>query len=241
MYVWRVGDEAARRVTVDGRSTFASWAGDDIVISRIGETDTSTAPVTPSTVALDPATGEEVAAGGSWRPVVDPTGTRAVTWMGTVNVDSAGDWVPAEGRLVLRAWPIPAPAVPAATPDAGASASPDPIAEQVVAEAPLAGFDVRWDETGAWFAAWISDPQDPALGRLSLFRVDPATGLLDQPAGAPVDVPSLAGFSIGEGRLAWATPPGQDGEGSRVQIVAWTDGGVGTTETAPGETLIIVR
>ena len=29
------------------------------------------------------------------------------------------------------------------------------------------------------------------------------------------------GFSIGNGRLAWATPPGQDGEGSRVQIVAW--------------------
>jgi hypothetical protein len=196
-------------------------------------TATSTDPVTPSTVVLDPVTGEEGAAGGSWRPAVDPSATRAVTWMGTVTMDPAGGWVPAEGRLVLRAWPIPAPADPATLPDV--------IAEQVVAEGPLAGFDVRWDETGEWFAVWISDPLDPALGRLSLFRVDPVTGLLDQPPGTPIDVPSLAGFSIGEGRLAWATPPGQDGEGSRVQIVAWTDGEVGTTETAPGETLIIVR
>jgi hypothetical protein len=54
-------------------------------------------------------------------------------------------------------------------------------------------------------------------------------------------VASLPGFSIGEGRLAWATPPGQGGEGSRVQIVAWTPDNVGTVETAPGEDLIVVR
>jgi hypothetical protein len=51
----------------------------------------------------------------------------------------------------------------------------------------------------------------------------------------------LAGFSIGEGRLAWATPPGQGGEGSRIQIVAWREGSVGTVESVPGEDLVVVR
>jgi hypothetical protein len=58
---------------------------------------------------------------------------------------------------------------------------------------------------------------------------------------APAGVAALPGFSIGQGRLAWATPPGQDGEGSRIQIVAWNEDGVGTIETAPGENLVVVR
>ena len=61
------------------------------------------------------------------------------------------------------------------------------------------------------------------------------------PTDAPTGVPALPGFSIGEGRLAWATPPGQNGEGSRIQIVAWSDDGVGTVESAPGEDLVVVR
>ena len=64
---------------------------------------------------------------------------------------------------------------------------------------------------------------------------------LDRPDGAPRDVAALPGFSIGDGRLAWATPPGQGGEGSRVQIVAWTADGVGTVETAPGEDVLVIR
>ena len=112
---------------------------------------------------------------------------------------------------------------------------------QVITDDPVADFDVRWEESGTWFAVWTSDGTDPTLGRLSLFRVDPITGLMDQPAGAPVDVPALPGFSIGQGRLAWATPPGQGGEGSRVQIVAWAADDIGTIETAPAEGLIIVR
>jgi hypothetical protein len=71
--------------------------------------------------------------------------------------------------------------------------------------------------------------------------VDPATGELDQPENAPREEPALPGFSIGEGRLAWATPSGQGGEGSRVQIVAWTDDGVGTAETAPGDQVVVIR
>ena len=62
-----------------------------------------------------------------------------------------------------------------------------------------------------------------------------------QPDNAPREEPALPGFSIGDGRLAWATPSGQGGEGSRVQIVAWTDEGVGTAETAPGDQVVVIR
>jgi hypothetical protein len=110
-----------------------------------------------------------------------------------------------------------------------------------VAEGPLADFDVRWDETGAWFAVWAPDPEDPGIGRLSLFHVDLTTGALVAHDDAPSGAPALAGFSIGQGRLAWATPPGTDGEGSRILIAAWSQDGVGTLESDPGEDLIIVR
>ncbi len=82
---------------------------------------------------------------------------------------------------------------------------------------------------------------DPEIGRLSLYHVDPDTGALSDLDGAPVDVQALPGFSIGDGRLAWATPPGQGGEGSRIQIAAWDGDTVGTVESVPGEDIIVVR
>ena len=36
-------------------------------------------------------------------------------------------------------------------------------------------------------------------------------------------VPALHGFSIAAGRLAWVTPPGQDGEESRVSVLGWSN------------------
>lgn len=292
VYVWSIGDGDARPVTSDGRSTFASWAGDQVLVSRLVEADPAGDPTTPvlatfTTVSIDLATGLESPAGDTWRPVVDPTGMRVVTWEGPIAVEPASSASPVgspgpaltpdpaatldplaslspspitnpiAGRLVLRVWPTfvgPAAdpsADPSASPSAiGSSASPTPtpIASspidpgvQVITDGPVADFDVRWEESGTWFAVWVSDGMDPTLGRLSLFRVDPITGLMDQPAGAPVDVPALPGFSIGQGRLAWATPPGQGGEGSRVQVVAWAADDVGTIETAPAEGLIVVR
>jgi hypothetical protein len=72
-------------------------------------------------------------------------------------------------------------------------------------------------------------------------RVDQTTGQLAHPDGAPQDVTALPGFSIKNGRLAWATPPGQGGEGSRVQIVAWTDQAVGAVESAPADDIVVVH
>jgi hypothetical protein len=110
-----------------------------------------------------------------------------------------------------------------------------------VSEGPVAGFNARWDDTGTWLAIWLADAADPSIGRLSLLHMDPTTGLVDRPSGAPEDVPALPGFSIGAGRLAWATPPGQGGEGSRIQIVAWTADDVGAVESVPVEGAIVVQ
>ena len=55
-------------------------------------------------------------------------------------------------------------------------------------------------------------------------------------------VAALAGFSIGKGRLAWATPRGQDGQGNRVQVVAWTKDSVGSVESREStEVLVVIR
>ncbi len=203
-----------------------------MVASRVGP-PSSDGTALPSTVIIDPTTGAERPGGDLWHPVVapalDPADGRAVAWVGTVTAASDGTAAhPATGRLELVPWPA-------------ADAAEPTDAPQVIANEPITDFDVRWDESGTWFATWIADPSASDVGRLSLYRVDPTTGALEQPDGAPADVAALSGFSIGEGRLAWATPPGQGGEGSRVQIVAWAPGGVGTVETAPGEDLIVVR
>ncbi|HEV8402443.1 MAG TPA: hypothetical protein VGQ31_05360 [Candidatus Limnocylindrales bacterium] len=229
IYVWHVGDDLARPVTTDHLSVFASWVGGLLVGSRPGAAGST--EVEARSFLLDPATGRESdLSSPAWRPVVDPAGDRAVTWVGTVRLGDDGlTSVPATGSLVLRGF----------NKDAGPE--PTDSAETVVADGPISEFDVRWDETGSWLAVWIADPTDPGIGRLSLLHLDDATGTLDRPHGAPQDVTALPGFSIADKRLAWATPPGQGGEGSRVQIVAWTDDTVGAVESNPVEGVVVVH
>jgi hypothetical protein len=230
IYLWRVGGDAAQPVTTDHRSVFASWIDGRLVGSRpevaLDDGDEADA----ESFLLDPETGVMTPlAGAGWRPVVAPTGAYAVTWNGTVIGRDGGRQIGfGSGRLELAAWDgLNGPVEPA---DATLIGPDDP-----------APFDARWDETSDALAVWVRDPANAQLGRLSLYFIDPRTGQLDQPKNAPRDVPALAGFSIGEGRLAWATPPGQGGEGSRVLIVAWTDDGVGRIESAPGDQLLVIR
>jgi hypothetical protein len=233
VYVWRVGDGSARSLTVDGSTVFGSWDGDQIVASRPDPTTTE-GPVTPVTVRIDPVTAAETPAGDVWQPIVDPTRKRAIGWTGSLTKSTDGmTWTPDAGKLELHRWT----ATGAEPSDDGSGATAN---EQVVTDSAPAGFDVRWDESGEWVAVWVADAADPEVGRLTLHRVG-ASSELELPADAPTGVPALPGFSIGEGRLAWATPPGQNGEGSRIQIVAWSDDGVGTVESAPGEDLVVVR
>ncbi len=231
IYVWHVGDGSAHALTDDHASVFASWLGDHMLGSRaLGLGSDASGEVAPASFLMDPATGQVTTLDASiWRPVVDPTGTWAVGWNGTVQVGADGlTAVPASGSLVLQRF----------TPDGdiqGDGAGTPMIDGQV------GDFDIRWDETGSWLAIWIADSGDPDLGRLSLWHLDPDTGELTQPDGAPRDVTALSGFSIGDGRLAWATPPGQGGEGSRVQIVAWAKDAVGAVESGPVVDVVLIH
>ena len=230
IYVWRVGDQLAHVVTNDHASVFASWAGDRLIGSRVAA-DATGGEISAQSFFIDPASGDETAIDGSaWRPVVDPTDHWAVTWDGTVKLGPDGVTpVPDDGALVLRGFAD------------GVGVTTDGAPASVVDEGPFAEFDVRWDETGSWLAVWLADASDPSIGRLSLLQLDPVTGELDRPHGAPQDMTALPGFSIANGRLAWATPPGQDGEGSRVQVVAWTDDAVGAVESGPVEDVVVIH
>jgi hypothetical protein len=228
IYVWRVGDQIANPVTSDHASVFASWAGDRLIGSRVATTATG---ITTQSFFIDPDSGDQSAIDGSvWRPAVDPDEHWAVTWDGTVTIGQDNKTpVVGDGSLVLRGFS-----------DAhGVDTTGKPAA--VVAKGPFVEFDVRWDETGSWLAVWVADGSDPSIGRLSLLQLDPTTGELDRPHGAPRDMPALPGFSIANGRLAWATPPGQGGEGSRVQVVAWTDDSVGAVESGPVENVVVIH
>ncbi len=225
VYLWRVGSDEAKRITDDHASVFASWVGNRLVASRTVDGTSA------SSFFIDPVSAIETPIEGrAWRPIVDPTGRWAVTWDGTVKPGSTEHTaIPDSGSLVLRAF------------DRSVGFDQGTSRSESVAKGQFAEFDVRWDETGRWLAVWLADPTDPAIGRLSLLKLDPDTGELDRPKGAPHDVTSLPGFSISNGRLAWATPPGQSGEGSRVQIVAWSGSTVGAVESGPVEDVIVVN
>ncbi|MEJ7749758.1 MAG: hypothetical protein WKF56_10675, partial [Candidatus Limnocylindrales bacterium] len=228
IHVWHIGDGRAQAVTSDGMSVFASWDGDRLIGSRPRSNGTSERESNVQSFALDPATGAEMPiASDLWRPVIDPTARRAVAWIGSVAQTAELEWQPARGSLQLVVW------------NGRQGANRNPVTIATIA-APT-DFDVRWDETGEWFGVWAADASAPAIGRLSLYRIDPATGDLEIPDTALTEIAALPGFSIGEGRMAWATPPGQGGEGSRIQVVAWKGDDVGTVETVPGEDIVVVR
>ena len=229
VYAWRVGDEKAVPLTHDGASYFASWSGNEVIASRAS--DPAAADAEPVTVRIDPSTASESDAGELWRPALDPTGRYAIAWDGTLHrAEGAQSWTPGDGTLELRGW----------TEDGPAEAS-GPAESRVVTDDAGADYDVRWDQTGEWVAVWIADEHDPAIGRLTLYHVDPDEGRIEVVDGAPEGVPALPGFSIGDGRLAWATPRGQGGEGSRIQIAAWSPSGVGIVESTPGEDIVVIR
>jgi Putative zinc-finger/WD40-like Beta Propeller Repeat len=230
IYVWRVGEPKATPLTTDHASVFASWLGSRVLGSRPTAGVVDGAEVAAQSFFIDPESGKETPiAGSDWRPVVDRNGTWAVAWTGTVRLAADGvTTVPATGELVLGRF--------------DPEGTSDPTPSSSIAAGPFADFDARWDETGTWLAMWLADPDATAtFGRLTLLHLDRETGALDRPNGAPQDVPALPGFSISDGRLAWATPPGQGGEGSRIQIVAWTDKTVGAVESVPVTDVVVVH
>jgi hypothetical protein len=249
VYVWHFGDQAARALTTDHSSVFSDWVDGMILASRSSPGPTSDweggSPEPDQTglvsVLLDPTTGQQRGAplDGIWRPVVDPTGRWVVYWLGTlVHDETAHAYVPDQGRLVIDDWAAVLAEAPGQTPD------PQPLLDPK-SDAPIRDWEVRWDPTGRYVGAWVADPLSTGLGRLSLMPIDRTTGRVEE-GRKPLlrDVSALAGFAIGDGRIAWATPPGQDGEGSRLLVLAWKGPDAGQITSNPAATpgdIVVVR
>jgi hypothetical protein len=250
IYLWKVGDRLATPVTTDHRSAFGSWSGDVIVGSTVVE-----APADPdkgvstelaaTSFFLDPETKASEPLpqlGRLWRPSIDPTGRRAVYWAGSLRATDAPGFAPDAGGLVLGMWDADrdttASPAPAATPLVGDQASLRN--ESTIAAGKMEDWDARWDKDGSHLALWIADPQDPAVGRLSLYRVDPLDGRIDLQKPLLDAQLATAGFSISDGKLVWAEPSA-DGTptGGRIQVLAWTADGSGQVESVPGPVIVI--
>lgn len=219
----------------------------------------------PETGATTPVAGTDV-----WRPTVDPTGRSVVYWSGTLIPDGTGTgWSLGTGRLVIDGWqdgsPLPtddatvlpgttapttAPtAAPAAEQPVATDASGAPLVPVIgpaghpitLAEGPSTGFSAWFDPSGTRLAVWVADPSDPAVGTLRLVVLDPDTREIDPTTDPLPSVAALHGVSINGGRLAWVTPPGQDGEGSHLQILAWSGRDFGQIRTIQAEGLAVVR
>ncbi len=111
VYVWRLGDAKAQRLTSDHRSYFASWAGSRIVISRVMPLPKGKGPAT-GTFVLDPASGEsrQVPVNRMWLPAVDGKDRWAVSWMGSLAV-AGSNVTPTTGGLYLVDWRLVDPFV----------------------------------------------------------------------------------------------------------------------------------
>ena len=182
----------------------------------------------PAAFLVDPASGiaTRIAGLDGWRPVVDPSGTWVAYWSGTLRLDPAsGMWLPLKGDLEVASWPLVSTAPDSAT--GAAAAHPLPLDAGT-------DWDLRWDRTGEHLGVWIADTDNPGLGSLSLLTIDQASG---QTSSAPpallLDTPALRGFALRDGQLVWATPPGQDGTGSRLSVLAWTGANAGKTSVQP--------
>ena len=232
IYVWHVGDAVARRLTTDGLSVFASWDGNDIIGSGPAPDDQNDGQHESVSFRLDPASGERTRC---LERALAP-GRRSERHVR----GGVGRLRPGAGRR--RQGRHPGPRRPADRPLAGGRDviehrwRPDPgcLRRDRRLRRPL-GRD-----------RLVARDLDRRTGRsgdrpADALRLDRDSGRLSRPDGAPTDVPALPGFSIGDGRLAWVTPHGQDAQGSKVQVVAWSEDGVGATESVPGEGVVVVR
>jgi hypothetical protein len=249
IYLWRVGSEAAQRVTEDGRSVFGSWVEDTLVASRAldpGAAGGAAAAkgLKAQAFLLDPATLVQTdlpQTGSAWRPVVDPSGRKAVYWAGTLEVAPGPGFAPERGKLVLGDWSVDGPVAsggPAATPLSGDQASAR--REIPIGTGQIDDWDARWDGTGTHLAVWIADHGDPRVGRLSLYAVSAFDGTIDLKSPLLQARRAAAGFALSDGGLIWAEPSDDpNATGGSIQLLAWTDDTVGSVQTLSGPAIVI--
>ena len=287
LYLWRVGDPTATKVTDDHQTYFSSWHRGQVLASRVivpapvdpeasgepapsADATASPEPTTqaeataragfnvaspgmPESFLLDPATLVRTDLGepAVWLPVVDPEGRFTAYWSGTLVPTADGlDWQLGEGRLVLDAWqelgeaPASSPDSAAATPDASAAPAPRVGPAGTPIEIPvgeLAEFQAKFDPSGLRLALWAADEAGANVGRLHLVVLDPSTGTVDASITPLPGAPAVRRFSIDEGRLAWVSPRGQDGQESAVKVLGWDGRDFGEIQTIPSKDLFIVR
>ena len=216
----------------------------------------SVGPVEKHTTSfmLDPETGAMTLLRGTdvWHPTVDPTGRFVVYWSGTLVPDETDTvWHLGTGRLVIDRWikdlpePTTGPESPGPTDDSTGSPIAGvigPAGEPVtISDAATPDFEAWFDPDGTRLAIWTADAGDPDVGTLRLIVLDPQTGAIDPTVDPLPGVAALRGVSINAGRLAWVTPPGQDGEGSHVQVLAWSGRDFGQVRTIGADRLHVVR
>ncbi len=197
VYVWNTKETVARAITDDHRSMFADWAGDDVLVSRVDGG-------VPTTTRVESSSGKSVGEPSrrAWLPTLSPDGARAAWWDGSVALaDDGVTWVPDTGRLVAGAWP-----------DEGAD-------DQALSDGKVGDWEVRWDADGTALATWVAPKAGHDQGKLSLYRVDPATRRADLAKPMLDATPALSAFSLDPGMLAW-TGPGKS-EGHTLQVLAW--------------------
>ena len=214
----------------------------------------------PSSFLLDPVTlaRSDVAQAGVWLPVVDPTGRLVVYWSGTVRSDDGLTWVLGTGDLVLDGWSEDISADPEATATADPAASADPAAASAdpgataapqvgpagtpttIVPGTTASFKARFDPTGTRLAVWVDEDATDDLGRLHLLVLDAGSGAIDPELAPLPGTPALPRFSIDQGRLAWVSPSGQDGNESAVQVLGWTKDDFGEIKTTGARDLYIL-
>jgi len=222
VYVWQTAETHADPVTMDHASLFASWLGDQLLVSRVVDGVATTTLVDPIT------TSEQVMPEtGMWRPVVSPDHQAAVWWDGTLaQSDDEFSWSPDDGRLVLGSWP------------GGKDV-------QVLVGGPVADWQVQWDESGSVLALWITDGTSGQLGRLSLYAVNPHSGRVNLARPLLADAPAFGGFSLRPGQLAYSAPVpgvgGVDSEDATVEILAWSGDIIGHLAVPTGRGVAVVR
>ena len=182
IYLWTVGEAEARPITTDHRSVFGSWAGDLIVGSTVVTSDDGWTN-DPAAFAIAPDGQRSCrfrrpgSPGGrrSTRPVARRSTGPARSSRPTTG--SAGGRLPGASSSGAGTQAATRSGEPLATPLTGDQSVE--LAETTIADGPLADWDARWDETGTRLAVWVADADDPSVGRLSLYVVDPIDGRID--------------------------------------------------------------
>jgi hypothetical protein len=201
----------------------------------------------PTSFLFDPvtSTSTDLARADVWLPVVDPSSRFVAYWSGTLRSTDGVSWQLADGQLVLDGWSGGAAVTPSSSTASGTPGSTTPGVGPAGHGTPIVtshveAFRTKFDPEGIRLAVWVGETLGQPVGRLHLVVIDPATATVKP--DAPLEgVPALGRFSIDTNRLAWVSPPGQDGQESSLQVLGWDGEQFGAIQAEPAPDLLIIQ